>query len=56
MNLELPFSDLTDAELDAYLAQIDERLDALFLDEVQAKLNAARAEPADPASPVITAA
>jgi hypothetical protein len=40
VNLELPFYELPDAELDAYLARIDEQLDALFLDDVQGALEA----------------
>jgi hypothetical protein len=48
VNLELPFYELPDAELDAYLARIDQELDALFLDQVQDNLEAIRATlPAD---------
>ncbi len=48
MNLELPFYELPDAELDAYLAKIDQELDALFLDDVKDTLEAIRATlPAD---------
>jgi hypothetical protein len=55
VNLELPFSDVCDTELDAYLARIDEQLDALFLDEVKGTLEALLAEPA-PTPPAATAA
>ncbi len=55
MNLELPFSDVSDTELDAYLARIDEELDALFLDEVKGSLEALLAEPA-PKPPAASAA
>lgn len=48
MNLELPFYQLPDAELDAYLDRIDHQLDALFLDDVRATLEPSPAErPAD---------
>jgi hypothetical protein len=40
VNLELPFDELPDSELDAYLARIDRELDALFLDEVEDNLAA----------------
>jgi hypothetical protein len=46
VNLELPFYELPDAELDAYLDRIDRELDALFMDEVQGTLEGLRAEPA----------
>ncbi len=42
MNLALPFYELPDAELDAFLEGIDRELDALFLDEVHASLTAQR--------------
>lgn len=45
MNLELPFYQLPEPELDAYLDRIDEQLDALFLDAVRPTLEAPRAEP-----------
>ena len=48
MNLELPFYELPDAELDAFLARIDGELDALFLDDVQGTLEAIREVPASP--------
>jgi hypothetical protein len=38
VNLELPFPELPDSELDAYLDRIDRELDALFLDEVKDSL------------------
>ncbi len=48
MNLELPFYELPDAELDAYLARIDQELDALFLEDVKDTLETIRATlPAD---------
>lgn len=49
MNLELPFYQLPDAELDAYLERIDQQLDALFLDAVSGALETRRVE-SDPAS------
>jgi hypothetical protein len=54
VNLELPFHEVTDAELDTYLDRIDRELDALFLDEVQGRLEALRAEPVPDAA--VTAA
>lgn len=51
MNLELPFDELPPSELDAYLAQIDRELDALFLDEVGANLDQLRStRPAEDAA------
>ena len=44
MNLELPFAEMPPSELDALLADIDRELDALFLDEVDAHLEAQGAE------------
>jgi hypothetical protein len=46
VNLELPFYELPDAELDAFLERIDRELDALFLDDVQGSIEAIRADPA----------
>lgn len=55
MNLELPFYQLADEELDAYLERIDHELDALFLDAVTDTLQVLRAE-RDPAAPPAVAA
>lgn len=44
MNLELPFYELPDAELDAYLDRIDQELDGLFLDAVKETVEALGAE------------
>jgi hypothetical protein len=52
-DLSLPF-DVPASELDAYLAEIDRELDALFLCEVEGtvdRLRAGRAAPADGAEP-----
>jgi hypothetical protein len=43
VNLELPFAQ-DDAAFDAYLAEIDRALDALFLDEVGSELERLQAE------------
>ena len=56
MNLELPFDELPDADLDALLERIDRELDALFLDDVQETIEAIRATPASPADAAVTAA
>jgi hypothetical protein len=45
VNLELPFEQAEPDELDAYLARIDQQLDALFLDEVAASLARSAAGP-----------
>lgn len=50
MNLELPFYQLPDAELDAYLDRIDGELDALFLGEVAGTLQGAAADEEPPAA------
>ena len=55
MNLELPFYELPDSELDAFLARIDGELDALFLDDVQETIEAIRAIPASPDAAVTAA-
>jgi hypothetical protein len=44
VNLELPFEELAPSELDAYLAQIDRELDALFLEEVDGAFDLLRGE------------
>jgi hypothetical protein len=44
MNLVLPFDELAPSELDAFLAEIDRELDALFLDEVDGTLEVLRGE------------
>jgi hypothetical protein len=52
--LTLPF-EVAPSELDAYLAEIDRELDALFLCEVEGtveRLRAERAAPDAPAEPV----
>jgi hypothetical protein len=45
VNLELPFEQAEPDELDAFLARIDQELDALFLDEVSATLERSAAGP-----------
>jgi hypothetical protein len=45
VNLELPFVELAPSELDAYLAEIDRELDALFLEEVDGALELLCGEP-----------
>ncbi len=56
MNLELPFYQLPDAELDAYLDRIDQQLDALFLDAVSDLVEARRVERAPESDPAVAAA
>jgi hypothetical protein len=55
VNLELPFYQLPDAELDAYLERIDGELDALFLDAVAETFQAVRVEKDPPAAAVAAA-
>ena len=43
MNTEIPFAERDDA-LDAYLAEIDRALDAIFLDEVDGVLQRIRVD------------
>jgi hypothetical protein len=44
INLELPFDQIAPSELDAYLAEIDRELDALFLEEVGGTLELLQGE------------
>jgi hypothetical protein len=45
VNLELPFDEAPDPELDEYLARIDRELDALFLEAVAGALERVPVEP-----------